>query len=126
MLRIFIFVSAICFFLTSGCQRVPCESLHETVSGIGSGSWLSAIPNPVPAGDPGKPVGSTVVSWNTGTNLTGELWVKINREEEKLIGEGSSGSMEIKWIQFDSNYEFRLYRRKHSKLIAKLDVVRDD
>lgn len=125
MLRLVTVSCAVCFFLISGCQRVPCESLHETVSGVEPGSWLSAKPNPVPAGDPEKPVGSTVVSWSTGSNVTGELWVKINREEEKLVGQGSSGRMEIKWIQFDANYQFRLYR-EHAKLLAKLDVIRDD
>jgi hypothetical protein len=125
MLRFVTVSCAVCFFLISGCQRVPCESLHETVSGVEPGSWLSAIPNPVPAGDPEKPVAITVVSWSTGSNVPGELRVKINREEEKVVGHGPSGSMEIDWIQFDASYQFRLYG-KHAKLLAKLDLIRDD
>jgi hypothetical protein len=34
--------------------------------------------------------------------------------------------MKIDWIQFDSRYEFRLYAKKRSKLLTKLEVTRDD
>jgi len=33
---------------------------------------------------------------------------------------------EVRWIQFDSFFEFQLYTKKHSKLLAKLEVTRDD
>ena len=116
----------ICFFFVSACKREPCQLLHEAVSGTEPGSWLSANPNPVPAGDPHKAVGSTVISWDTGGKAVGELWVKIDREDERLVSRAASGAMKIDWIQFDSLYEFRLYAKKRSRLLATLTVSRDD
>jgi hypothetical protein len=87
---------------------------------------LSASPNPVPAGDPDQPVASTQISWDTGDATIGDLYVKIDREDERLVGSAPSGVMNIDWIQFDSLYEFRLYAKKRSKLLASLTVTRDD
>ena len=56
----------------------------------------------------------------------GDLYVKIDREDERLVGRDPSGVMKIDWIQFDSLYEFRLYAKKRSKLLATLTVTRDD
>jgi hypothetical protein len=52
--------------------------------------------------------------------------VKTNRSPEVFVGRGSSGTLKVDWIQFDSTYEFRLYGKKHSRVLAKLDVTRDD
>ena len=87
---------------------------------------LVAEPNPIPAGDPDNPVASTQIKWDTGDGRPGDLYVKIDREEERLIGRAPSGVMQIDWIQFDSVYEFRLYAKKRSKLLATLTVTRDD
>jgi hypothetical protein len=87
---------------------------------------LSASPNPVPAGDLDQPVGSTEVTWNMGNRAIGDLYVKVNRSPERFLGRGRSGTIKIEWIQFDSTYEFRLYAKKHSRLVAKLDVTRDN
>jgi hypothetical protein len=87
---------------------------------------LSAEPNPVPAGDPNQPVGTTVITWNTGNGTIGNLYVKVDRGPEVFVTRGPSGTHEIHWIQFDSFYEFRLYAKKRSKLLAKLAVTRDD
>lgn len=87
---------------------------------------LSASPNPVPTGDINQPLGTTTISWNTGDGSIGDLYVKVNREPERFIAQGPSGTQQVPWIQFDSLYEFRLYKKKHSKLLAKLEVTRDD
>ena len=58
--------------------------------------------------------------------MTGDLYVKVNRSPEVLLAQARSGTLKIEWIQFDSTYEFRLYAQKHSKLLAKLDVTRDN
>ena len=87
---------------------------------------LSATPNPVPVGDPDNPVATTQVTWDTADGQMGELYVKIDRQDERLVGRGPSGSMQINWMQFDSRYEFRLYGKKRSKRLATLTVTRDD
>src|SRR5438874_13550908 len=87
---------------------------------------LIAEPNPIPAGDPDKPAASTQIKWDTGDGKPGELCVKIDRDEERLIDSAPSGVMKIDWIQLDSVYECRLYAKKRSKLLATLTVTRDD
>ena len=108
--------------LFSSCDTARRQPIHDgTRQPI-----LSADPNPVPTGDPDKPVASTQVSWDTGDGGIGELYVKIDREDERLIGRAPSGTMKIEWIQFDSLYQFRLYSKKRSRLLATLTVTRDD
>lgn len=80
----------------------------------------------MPAGELDKPVGTTTITWDTGTGALGDLYVKVDREPEKFITRAASGSNEVRWIQFDSVYEFRLYDKKRSKLLATLTVTRDD
>jgi len=88
---------------------------------------LFAEPNPVPAGDPDMALGSTVISWNTQCQAAGDLYVKVNRSPEIFLARAPSGQLKIDWIQFDSTYEFRLYTgKKRSKLLARLDVTRDN
>jgi hypothetical protein len=111
----------ICLFLSTcdGARR------HATQSSTAK-PVLFAEPNPVPAGDPDQPLGTTVITWNTGDEAIGDLYVKVNRSPEVFLGSGPSGTSKIEWIQFDSTYEFRLYAKKHSRLLAKLDVTRDN
>jgi hypothetical protein len=87
---------------------------------------LSATPNPVPAGDPDQPLGSTTIAWDTGDGSPGDVYVKVDREPEVFMARAPSGQHEVRWIQFDSVYEFRLYAKKRTKLLAKLEVTRDD
>jgi hypothetical protein len=87
---------------------------------------LLANPNPVPAGDLDQPVASTQITWNTGDGAIGDLYVRTNRSREVFLGSGPSGTIKIDWIQFDSTYEFRLYAKKHGRLLAKLDVTRNN
>lgn len=87
---------------------------------------LSASPNPVPAGDLDQPLGSTRLTWNTGSRMIGDLYMKVNRSPEVFLARGPAGTFDAKWIQFDSLYEFRLYAKKRSKLLATVEVTRDD
>jgi hypothetical protein len=111
--------------LLTACPRAPRET-HSRVPKTQTKPFLSADPNPVPAGDPDQPLGSTVITWNTGDEATGELYVKVNRSPEVFFARAPSGTRKIDWIGFDSTYEFRLYREKRVKLLAKLDVTRDN
>jgi hypothetical protein len=87
---------------------------------------LLAEPNPVPAGDLDQPLAATQITWNTGDQTTGDLYFKENRSPEVFLARGPSGTVRVGWIQFDSTYEFRLYAKKRSRLLAKLDVTRDN
>ena len=126
MARLLIISIAVSSWLISGCHRDVGESKEKPASGRGRGPVLSADPNPIPTGDPDKPAASTQLTWDTGNGPMGELYVKIDREDERLVSRAPSGFMKIDWIQFDSLYEFRLYAKKRSKLLAKLTVTRDD
>jgi hypothetical protein len=115
----------ICCLLVSACDGGR-HSTQDGTSRSDSKPFLSADPNPVPAGDPDQPLGSTVITWNTGGAAIADLYVKVNRSPEVFLARASSGTLKIDWIQFDSTYEFRLYAKKHSKLLTKLDVIRDN
>ncbi len=114
---------ALCLSLTS-CGHVQRDSAENA---SGAKPVLAAEPNPVPAGDPDRALGTTVISWNTGREAAGDLYVKVNRSPEVHLAHAASGTLKIDWIQFDSTYEFRLYAgKKRSKLLAQLDVTRDN
>jgi hypothetical protein len=110
-----------CLFLSS-CQRAK----RSAADGGRAKPVLSASPNPVPAGGAEQPLGTTTITWNTGNGAVGYLYVKVNREAEKFLTHAPSGAQKIPWIQFDSFYEFRLYAKQHSQLLAKLEVTRDN
>jgi hypothetical protein len=71
-------------------------------------------------------LGATEISWNTGSQAIADLYVQVNRSPEVFLARGAVGTLNIKWIQFDSLYEFRLYAKKRSKLLAILEVTRDN
>jgi hypothetical protein len=108
--------------LLSACDGVWRHASQSS----GAKPALSASPNPVPAGDLYQPLATTTITWSTGSTAIGDLYVKTNRSPEVFVGRGSSGTLKVDWIQFDSTYEFRLYGKKHSRVLAKLDVTRDD
>lgn len=109
-----------CLFF-SACHNARRADHNSTVKPV-----LAATPNPVPAGDLDQPLGETQISWNTGDKSVGDLYVKVNRLPEVFLARGPAGTVTIGWIQFDSTYEFRLYSKKRSRLVAKLDVTRDN
>ena len=107
--------------LFSACHNDPRPDHNSTRKPI-----LVASPNPVPAGDLDQPLAPTQISWTTGDKTVGDLYVKENRSPEVFLGRGPSGTIKIDWIQFDSTYEFRLYAKKRSRLLAKLIVTRNN
>ena len=110
-----------------GCVLSTCDRTRPlTTDGAKGKAVLSASPNPVPSGDIEKPLGTTTITWDTGNGAAGDLYVKVNREREKFMSRAPRGTHEVPWIQFDSFYEFRLYSKKRSKLLATLEVTRDD
>jgi hypothetical protein len=116
-----VFAFSSCLLLSS-CDTARRQSIDNGTTQ----PTLSASPNPVPSGDLDKPVASTQIAWDTGDGSIGELYVTIDREDERLVSRGPFGSINIDWIQFDSLYEFRLYAKKRSKLLATLEVTRDN
>lgn len=82
------------------------------------GVVFSADPNPVP---PGNPKGRTTITWDTGSDAVGEVYV-VAGGNEKLFGSGRQGSQDAPWIQPGPN-EFRLYDQTDHKLLGKLIVM---
>jgi hypothetical protein len=68
--------------------------------------FIRAVPNPVPVG-PG--LGSTTISWSTGNDKVGTVYIVNPGEEETLFGAGAEGSQPANWIRRDVVYRFRLY-----------------
>ena len=124
ILRVFV-----CLAFAVWCATLTtCDDTRRRSAENASGAKpvLLAEPNPVPAGNPDQPFAATKITWNTGDGTIGNLYVKIDRADEVFIARAPSGTMKIDWIQFDSRYEFRLYAEKRPRLLAKLEVTRDD
>lgn len=93
---------------------------HSSAVQEGSAT-ITADPNPIP---PGGVLGETTISWNTGNDTPGEVYVAKRSGPEKRFAAGASGSAKAKWIQVHTIFEFRLYEgTAHSKLLAKVQVT---
>ena len=77
-----------------------------------SGARIEANPNPVPAG---TGLATTVVTWATGDQSPGEVYVSRSGEPERLFAKGPSGSSSADWIDRAASYEFKLYATTPSK-----------
>lgn len=89
---------------------------------VASAATITASPDPVAAG--GK-LGETTISWNTGNDESGEVYVSKDGGAEKRFVAGPSGAEKAEWIQVGRRYEFRLYEGSaHSKILAKVQVTR--
>ena len=85
---------------------------------------LSATPNPVPAG---LEQGTTTLTWDTGGEAAGQVYVSKDGESEELVSAGRSGSETVSWIAAGSKYEFRLYAGlERRRLLESVTVERDD
>jgi hypothetical protein len=70
-------------------------------------------------------MGTTQLTWDTGSAAAGQVYVVVDGKGEKLFGEGRIGSQSVPWINTGSTYEFRLYAGKeHKKQLAKVKVTR--
>jgi|CZKQ01.1.fsa_nt_gi hypothetical protein len=107
--------AAICLTLAglfiASCDRPTAES---NVAGV----VLRADPDPVPVGNPN---GKTTITWDTGSDAVGDVYVG-GAGNEKLFAGGPKGSQDATWIQPGSN-EFRLYSHADHKLLAQLTVT---
>jgi len=81
---------------------------------------LSASRNPML---PGERLGTTTISWDTGDESAGSLYVSKNGGQESLVATGRRGSVATPWIQTGCSYEFRLYNSDHTKLLDKVLVT---
>jgi SAM-dependent methyltransferase len=82
---------------------------------------IIASPNPVP---PGEGLSTTTISWDTGDESVGKLYVSKNGREESLFAMSGQNSAVANWIQTGTSYEFRLYNSDHTELLAKVVVTR--
>ena len=83
---------------------------------------LQASPNPVSTR---AWAGTTTITFATGTDAAGQVFVSINGGPEKLFATASMGSQDADWIWRGSMYEFRLYGGTHREhLLRSLAVTR--
>src|SRR3989442_1500207 len=68
---------AIVLLLFAGCGRSGSPSNRNGKPK----ATIAADPNPVPAGSDAQ--GTTIISWDTGDGSMGEVYVLVNRGEEK-------------------------------------------
>ena len=105
----------------AGLPLASCDRQRPVAPGPLEAS-LSADPNPVPAGED---AGKTMISWQTGTGTTGEVYVVTNSNPETLFAQGPKGQAEAPWIMADSTYEFRLYSgMDHKTILRRVTVTR--
>lgn len=99
----------------------PVSSVAAVPTNFAPGvAGLQANPNPVPAGVQGK----TTISWQTGTEDPGEVYL-VEDKGERLFARGAAGSAEAPWISPGST-RFRLYRgTAHQEVLAELTVTMD-
>jgi hypothetical protein len=81
---------------------------------------LSANPNPVAHGER---LGTITISWDTGDESVGSLYVSKNGGQESLMATDRQGEITADWIQKGSTYEFRLYDSDHTRLLDKVLVT---
>lgn len=92
----------------------------ERLSKIETSASLTATPNPVAAR---QGTGTTKITWRTGDNTPGEIYVSDNGGPEKFFASGADGTSEAAWISNASTYVFRLYSSGETrKLLATLEV----
>jgi len=97
------------------------ENVARAVAAPNNVGTITATPNPVPAGNG---TGLTTITWNTGSDSVGEVFMSENGGDERLFARGSQGSSEVPWIGYGSTYDFRLYSTTEPRtLLASVRVV---
>ena len=114
---------ALASFLLTSCDRPQASDSTGSSSSTANdaaiaGVVLQADPNPVP---PGDPKGKTTITWDTGSDAVGDVYV-LSAGNEKLFASGLQGSQDAPWIQAGAT-EFRLYTQVDHKLLAQLTVT---
>ena len=125
---------SLCLFallLVTGCHR-PAEpsssqslgpTAQESPGPAASAPWIKADPNSVVVPE-GMKWGTTTVSWDTGDGSSGQVFLAVKGQPEKLFGGlAPHGSQKADWIAKGGEYEFRLYADKETtKLLASVIV----
>ena len=113
-----------------GLLLVACGPGQEGTSASGgrpagaSAASVTASPNPVPAG---AGAGTTTISWTTGDNSDGQVYVSEDGGQENLFAQGPAGSKDAPWIRTGAGYEFRLYAGTDRRTrLAAVAVRRSD
>jgi hypothetical protein len=115
------FLLPLFFFAACNSSKNP-EATASSTSPAASTATITASPNPVPAAEE---VGTTTITWNTGDDSVGQVYVSVDGGPESIFGAGPPGSSAAPWIQTGKRYEFRLYAgTEHATVLAKTEVSR--
>ena len=103
-----------------GCKKPAADSPLPPASG----PVITAMPNPVPAGDG---PGITTIAWDTGGDgSVVDVYLSANGGEEKLFGTHSKDSKQIDWIAAGGFYEFRMYATgDRANVLGSVKVTRN-
>jgi hypothetical protein len=109
--------------LAGGCNRSSQATAPAPRPTSAAPPTIKANPNPAPAGT--TKFATTTISWDTGDESLGEVYVSVNGDpERRFSGALAKGSQEAAWIG-KGDYEFRLYAGKeHKTLLATVKVTR--
>jgi hypothetical protein len=114
----------VCFVLAL-LLLAPCASSAQTstqtpdIPTTPDNNHVAATLNWTPADS-----GAVWITWNTGDNSEGEVFVSADGEAEKLFAKGTAGYSEASWLKPGSAYEFRLYSGTEPRiLLATLKVT---
>jgi hypothetical protein len=111
---------ALFFFAACEPSKSP-EANASAASPAASAATITASPNPVTTGEG---PGTTTITWNTGDDTIGQVYVSEDGGPERLFAEGPTGSTPVAWIQAGKTFEFRLYAgTEHAKVLAKAQVA---
>ena len=79
--------------------------------------------DPNPALSTGDRDGTTRITWSTGDDSVGQVYVSIDKGPENLFAQNSTGSQDITWIKANTKYEFKLYKGTEDRKLLKTVVV---
>lgn len=113
----------LCVVLITACTAC---STRTSDGRKATAATISASPNPIPFG---AGAGNTKISWNTGDDTAGEVFLSVNGSPETAIARGpAQGSEDTGGIVAGQTYEFRLYSAglQTRKLLATIKVTRSE
>lgn len=115
-----VFLTALLLTACPALSQIPASTPQESQSPSPPLANITATPNPVPAG---LGAGTTKISWRTGDNTVGQVYMSENGGPERLFARGTDGSTEAPWIGNGSTYVFRLYSTgEPRRLLASVEV----
>lgn len=98
-------------------------SLTSSEAQLASGN-ISASPTTVRINLDRTNTGTTNVCWSVSGATTGEVWLSLNGQVEKLFARAPSGCQSATWITAGNVFEFRLYEgTAHTTLLNTATVI---